>query len=101
MKRPTKEEENIGYKINYFYCEKHKGNIEAAAKEVRSLKIKEIEIKGDTVEISLARPGLLIGRRGKNINALSEVLGMKTSVVECFHWEDIIVPLEYDPADFF
>lgn len=101
MKRPTNEEEEIGYKINSFYCKKHKGDVKAAAKEVKSLKIKEIEIKDGMLTISLACPGLLIGREGQNINELSKVLGIPLTVAEGFDWDNIIVPCEYDPCDYF
>jgi hypothetical protein len=48
------------------------------------------------IRIELARPGLLIGRRAENLIALVKEIGFDIDIVECFNWNDILVPLEYD-----
>lgn len=93
---PPQEAQEVGYSISNFYLKKHNFVYPDAQREVEKLKITSIEVndEGD-VMIYLGRPGLLIGRRGENINDLSAFLNRKINVVESFHWDEIVVPFDY------
>ena len=48
------------------------------------------------LEIYTSRPGYLIGRKGKNIDALQEFLkDYKILIFESFNWNDILIPQNY------
>lgn len=98
MKKPEKNAELVRYEIANFYAQKFNGDYAKAGEEARKLQITDIKVSGNEVEISLARPGLLIGRKGENIDKLSAHLKKKIKVVESFHWDVILTP--YDPMDF-
>jgi ribosomal protein S3 len=75
--------------ISEFYLEKNvhsniKKMYDEARQEILSLCITNVNIKQDTVTITISRPGLLIGRRGENIDNLqyflSRELGRKISI---------------------
>ena len=91
--KPSQELQDIGYEIGHFYLKKCGNNYQAAQKEVESLKITNIEkVNDDTINITLARPGLLIGRKGQNIEALVDHLKKKINITEGFHWDSVLVP---------
>lgn len=96
---PSKENQEIGYQILDYYVRKNSFNYAAANKEMSSLAITDIRTDGDTVEIYTGRPGLLIGRKGANIDSLTNFLGKKVKIVESFHWNEILCA--YDPAEVF
>lgn len=98
MKRPEARAEEIGYSIAAFYLDKFKGNYDLAGQAVRRLEVTDIKVDPATgdVEISLARPGLLIGSQGENINSLRAYLKRKIRIVEHFSWNDILVPQDYN-----
>tara|TARA_R110000868_G_scaffold371774_1_gene635528 strand:- start:435 stop:755 length:321 start_codon:yes stop_codon:yes gene_type:complete len=103
MKRPTAELEIIGYKITDYFFKKNNGDYEKTKKEIESISIQDIEIDGNQLIIHTARPGLLIGKRGSNIDALSMFLGMKVRIEESFSWTDQLIPvdaMEYDALEF-
>lgn len=70
----TKEVDAVCLRIGTYYRNKF-GN--KAKQEVESLGISNIDIVNGYLEITLLRPGKLIGVRGKNINELEAFLGMK------------------------
>lgn len=98
MNKPEKNAELVGYEIGNFYLQKFNGDYSKAGEEVRKLQVTDIKVLEDEVEISLGRPGLLIGKGGENIDKLSAHLKKKIKVVETFHWDVILTP--YDPVDF-
>ena len=93
--KPSQQAEEIGYAISSFYLNKNNQSYSAAQKDVENLKITNITIENDVVTISIARPGLLIGRKGENIDALEKHLDKKIKIVESFHWDQILVPYDY------
>jgi predicted PilT family ATPase len=97
--KPSQQAEGIGYAISSFYLNKHNQDYLAAQKEVEKLKIVNITIENDVVTISTSRPGLLIGRKGGNIDALEKHLDKKIKIVESFHWDEILVPYNYMDDD--
>ena len=96
---PTREQENIGYQILSFYSKKNQGDHSATNKELNRLNIRDILVKENVVEIHLGAPGLLVGRRGENIDNLKAFLGKEIKIVETFCWNDILV--SYDPTELF
>lgn len=95
--KPTPEQENIGYQILSFYSKKNQGDHQATNKELNRLNIRDILVKENVVEIHLGSPGLLIGRKGENIDNLKAHLGKEIKMVETFVWSDILV--SYDPTE--
>lgn len=91
---PNKQLNVVLYKIGLFYLNKNKFDYEAAEKEIYELRISSVMItdKGN-VEITLSRPGLIIGKSGKNIQDLTEFMSMPIKVIENDHdlYEKIIV----------
>lgn len=96
---PAKELQNIGSQIGRYYLKKNDNNYEATRTEIENLKIVNVQLVDDQIIISTARPGLLIGRKGMNIENLQTYLGKKLSIQEYFSWEDVIIP-EYPCEDF-
>jgi ribosomal protein S3 len=73
----------IARKIGQFYLEKNNKDYEATAKEIDALRISEIRFETpDAVTIVTGRPGLLVGRRGMTIDALTKFLQIKIRIVE-------------------
>jgi ribosomal protein S3 len=76
----TKIEVEIAYKIGYFYFNMNSGitnlieQVKETTKDIDVLKITKIEFDGSNISITTQRPGLLIGRHGADIQALSEWL---------------------------
>jgi len=95
VNKPSQQAEEIGYAISNFYLNKNNQSYSAAQKDVENLKITNITIENDVVTISIARPGLLIGCEGENIDALEKHLDKKIKIVESFHWDQILVPYDY------
>lgn len=84
-------------KIGQFYLGKNEGNYEAAANEIERLHITNIVSFSDLTIIYLSRPGLLIGKRGENIEALQKILSSKSlRIVEINHINDLIIIDEPD-----
>ena len=71
---------NIAQLIGFYYVKLaglsglDKMKYDRAREDVISLGITKIDFSGSVVTISLTRPGLLIGRHGKNIDDLTEYL---------------------------
>ena len=60
--------------IGQFYLSKEKFDYQKASESVTALCISNLNIKGNEVIITLGRPGLLIGRKGENIDALGDYI---------------------------
>jgi len=78
---------NIISSIGYFYFFKNKKEVkrelfEAAYKEIKELGITDIKFfkRRKVVEITLSRPGVLIGVKGKNIKELEEWISKNISM---------------------
>lgn len=72
--------------IGHFYLHKHKNNYALAADEITKLQITKVEINQNKLCITAGRVGMLIGRRGENIDNLSKFvqsqLQMEIRVIE-------------------
>lgn len=97
----------IAKSIGQFYLQKNNGDYIATEKEVLRLQIKKIEFlirenpAGEQIHeaiITAGRVGLLIGKRGTNIDALTKHLGMKVKIMEDNDpLESYLIP--YEPVD--
>lgn len=72
----------VAGKIGQFYFQKNSGDYAATAREITDLQISKIEVTEKDVSITTARPGRLIGRRGRDIDALTEFLQTKIRIIE-------------------
>ena len=97
-KKESKNRE-IARLIGEYYLGKNAGNYKNTEEEIRSLSITQIKNTGNTIIITLQRPGLLIGRRGDNIEALQKFMLYKTNYSKINIEEDKIiswlVPYDY------
>jgi ribosomal protein S3 len=106
----TKQEKEIISKIGRFFLERNlkKSDNETKAHQVYLQTRKEIQILGITrivltsdneIEIHLDRPGLLIGKKGEQINALSKYMEQyginKIQILEDNLFE-YLIPVDYD-----
>ena len=92
---------DVAVEIGMFYLEKNKFDYEKTRDEINRLHITNIctvtDSKEPLVSIETKRPGLLIGKRGQNITALEEYIGMKIYIMEAPACEtDYLVP---EPVD--
>ena len=85
--------------IGVFYLYKHNNNYKAAQEELNRLYITSIDVRNGEVIIHTSRPGLLIGKKGENINNLVEHLKMKVKIIEGEDWVNLILP-DYSLSDF-
>jgi hypothetical protein len=68
--------------IGQFYLNKHDGDYDKAEDELVRLGISHIEMIENGVAIVLYRVGLLIGKKGDNIEALGKHLGLNVKIYE-------------------
>lgn len=72
--------------IGEFYLRKNNGDYAATEKEINQLRITKLEINENALCITATRIGLLLGRRGSNIDALAkfiqEHMQMKIHIIE-------------------
>ncbi len=98
--------------IGSFYLSLQKGldesDYQKARDQVSDLGISNLNIQGNKISITLMRPGLLIGRKGENIDQLQKYLNaqykknMKIKIIEerilehlfPYHYDDCIDELE-------
>lgn len=76
---------DLARKFAEFYVQKHR-DYDKARQEVLSLQVTKFDFVLTATErrlrITLLRPGLLIGTKGKNIEKLTEFLNIKIHIVE-------------------
>lgn len=95
---PDKDSLEMGYKIADFFHHKHNLDYKKSNNEIENLKIANIQNKPDKVVISLGRPGLLIGAKGVQIEALQTFLNKPVEIKQSFYWMEIMAG--YDAADY-
>lgn len=88
----------VGAQIGEYYLQKNNGDYESAGREVANLRVTDLSFIGvNRLAIKCCRPGLLIGRRGHNIDMLSQHIGMSVKVVEdSMDFTYIVTPVDYD-----
>jgi len=96
------ENRAIAQWIGNYYLDKNYNNYKKTAEDIRILGITQIEHKKDTIIITLQRCGILIGRRGENIDALQKFLATKTKYTKLDIKEDKIISwlIPYDYSDY-
>lgn len=98
MEKISEEVKDVARDIGQFYLKKNNGDYKATAQEVLALRISKIEVANGEVSITTGRPGLLIGKRGTNIDALSHHLKVKIKIIEDIdHLSFYLVPYEEWP----
>jgi predicted RNA-binding protein YlqC (UPF0109 family) len=78
-KEKLAKEQDIAREIGYFYfnrstAETVVGQVEQATQEVKARMISRIDFDGNTISITTSRPGIIIGKRGAEIEALRDHL---------------------------
>lgn len=68
------KEKEIFRRIGEFFLELSNNDYELAKNTIKDLGITKINVLSETIVISLSRPGLLIGKRGVQINSLTNYL---------------------------
>lgn len=83
--------------IGKYYLEKNDNDYALACEEVIKLHISNLRFNGELLEITTARPGLLIGKRAANIDNLSRFLDLHIKVIEDENpLIDLLLPREPD-----
>jgi hypothetical protein len=76
--KPTGLEKEILYTIGYYWLQHNNFNYEETYKTIDSIGIKHLKIFGNRIYIVLDRPGIFIGLKGKDINAIEDMLYQNT-----------------------
>ena len=102
FRRKQIESREIARLIGEFYLNKNKNNYKKTEEELRTLGVVQIQGKDNAVIITLQRPGLLIGRRGENIDQLQKFLSSKTKYSKIDIKEDKVICwlIPYDYSDY-
>ncbi len=79
LSKTTKE---AAVAIGEFYLAKHNGDHNKACEELLNVRIRELIVLRDFIIIKTERPGMLIGKRGENIDELQKHLGKAIHIVE-------------------
>jgi hypothetical protein len=96
----TPEIREVAALIGQFYLRKHEGDYVAAEKAIVDLRISDLTVEGDKVTIVTARPGMLIGRRGTNIDELTAFLNKKVHIIEDVDpLIEYLIPQPEEPID--
>lgn len=95
----SEEVKDVASRIGQFYLEKNHGDYKAAEKEITDLRISEITVVNNIASITTARPGLLIGKKGTNIDALNKYLQAEIRIIEdkvplCY----FLIPYPFDES---
>jgi ribosomal protein S3 len=96
------ENRAIAQCIGEYYLGKNIGDYKKTQEDITILGITQVEHKQDTIIITLQRCGILIGRRGENIDALQKFLATKTKYTKLNIKEDKIISwlIPYDYSDY-
>jgi len=94
---------DVARMIGEFYLDKNKGDYKKTNEEISELKITRIDYNFKTLNITTGRPGLIIGRRGENIDKLREYLSNLVGHFELKIIEDKVIPnlYPYESYDIF
>lgn len=93
----SEEAKDAARKIGLFYLKKNNNDYEATEQEINKLRITKVDVTDNKVIIITERPGLLIGKRGENIDKLTDALGMEIHIIEEFDpLSAYLIPYDYD-----
>lgn len=97
----TTEVKAVAQRIGEFFLQRNEGNYEKTRKQLETMRIQEILCpEPQKITIKTSRPGLLIGRRGTVIDALTKHLDLHVhieEITECLY--DYLVPNDYSSFD--
>ena len=96
----TEKQKELAEQIGLFYLAKNGGDYIKTREEIERLGIKDILPVKDIAIIWTTRPGLLIGKRGKNILALEYFIHYKIHIIE--EMDDILdylIPIELEDLE--
>jgi ribosomal protein S3 len=94
------KEEKILNAIGYFYLEENEYDYKETSKNLKELSIHNITYENSRVNIYLERPGLMIGKKGENLEKLtgyiSNYIKEKISItVMEMNINDHLIPFNY------
>jgi hypothetical protein len=95
MKHPPSKYADIGREIGFFFLAQNNEDYQKTGEFLRNLCITDIREENDKLVIETARPGLLIGQKGRNIDGLVEHLKRPIHILESFCWADVITPIDW------
>lgn len=95
LKQEKAAKEDICAKIGQFYLEESNGDYKEAAKKITLLDLTDVRVIEGGIEISLGRPGILIGRKGETIDRLQKYLGVNVKIIEKPSVNHLVVPVDY------
>ena len=88
----TKNQKELAEQIGLFYLSKCEGNYDKAREEIERSGITNILPIKDIAVIWTRRPGILIGKRGENIEKLESFIHYKIHIIEEESILDYIIP---------
>jgi len=94
----TEQEKEVLTKIGEFFLLKNNQNYAETEIQLRKMQITDILVTKERITVTLRRPGLLFGVRGRLITELQEYLGVEVAVVEAqdrnlYEW---LIPIRID-----
>lgn len=93
----SQELKDIADKIGRFFLQEYCGDKDKTREFLQQLQIQDIAIEDGKIAITTSRPGLFIGRRGRNIERLVGFLGRNIIVKEAKEcWYDCLTQFDYD-----
>jgi ribosomal protein S3 len=98
------ENRDFARMIGEFYLIKNRGDYKKTSEEIATIQITGVDYNCRVLRIVTGRPGLIIGRRGENIDKLKEyVLKQIGEIFELKIIEDKVIPYlyPYEPYDIF
>jgi ribosomal protein S3 len=110
LKNQERKNRTAAELISWYYLDKYA--IESrdlqyknAQEEVRALGLTQISVKGNELCITLSRPGILIGRKGENIDKFERYMNDKGGFTKIKIVEDRVIgcsiPYDYSDIDEF
>ncbi len=97
----SQQEKDVFLQIGGFYLQKNNNDYAKTEKDLQNLQITNIVVGTTEVIIYLARPGLLIGKRGTNVEALEKFLNKKVHIEEQESFLELITPVDYSYDDYY
>lgn len=91
----TETEKDYAKAIGQFYLAKNHNDYLATEKEILYLNIVKIEFTDEKLSITTSYPGKLIGKRGANIDALTNYLNVHVKIIEDQErLNEFLIPIE-------
>lgn len=85
--------------VGEFYLQKNNGDREKAEEEILRCEFLNMELIRGELYLYTSRPGVVIGKRGQNIDDLASFIGMPIKIIEENNINHFIIPPEDDGWD--